>query len=261
MPLNESQERNTENGQFLHSTLYSPDLAGRIVQRVGEGTQLEIIAHELGVARSTLQTWAVQHPEFGAAMQAARAEYQAHHPPPPPPSGHRAYNPEIHRTVVEAFRLGCTSDAISGIIGVSQRSINAWLDETSDLFKAELAADVARVRGEAMLYRLGIIERAAQKGTWQAAAWMLEREYPQRFALGTGRVEVTTNTTVRIEGPDKPALEEAATLVSDFRQRILAAKDVTPPPPPTIDPPTPDIVADMRRSIVPDDDPWKEQDT
>ncbi len=30
---------------------------------------------------------------------------------------------------------------------------------------------------------LAVIENAAREGTWQAAAWTLERRYPKQFAL------------------------------------------------------------------------------
>ncbi len=220
---------------------YTPELAGRVVERVAEGGTLYVIAQEIGVNRRSIEDWAVKHPEFGTAIEQARQQFRATNGGPlPPPSSRRVYNAEIHKRVVEARRLGCTNRAIAGIIGVNHRTIDGWLEPTSDLYIEELARDCEAALGEAQMFRLAIIERAAQK-SWQAAAWLLERLNPEAYAL-QNRVMVnqtTNNVTTNVNNvglPGEDELKAAAQRIAEWRkrlddQRLDAAIDVTPAPP------------------------------
>lgn len=211
---------------------YQADVAGVIVERVREGATLEVVSSELGLQRRMIQNWAVANPPFAAALEQAREQFRAQHGGMlPPPSARRAYNAEVHKRIVEARRLGCTNRAIAGIIGVHRRSVDAWLEPTSDLYIEELARDCEAALGEAQMFRLAIVERAAQK-SWQAAAWMLERLNPEAYALQNRlMVNQTTNnvtTTVNANLPSEEELQLAARRIADWRQRINEAIDVTP---------------------------------
>ncbi|PZC52328.1 hypothetical protein LH53_05795, partial [Mesotoga sp. TolDC] len=41
---------------------------------------------------------------------------------------------------------------------------------------------IIKAEGEAIARNIAIIQRAAQDGVWQAAAWFLERRYPNDYA-------------------------------------------------------------------------------
>ena len=91
--------------------------------------------------------------------------------------------------------------------GVSRRSVTAWLEKAREIYEkleqgrmkeadlteieqnlialllaVEDALDVTEAR------HIGIINRAAQK-SWQAASWLLERKFPEKFGTGTRRIE------------------------------------------------------------------------
>jgi hypothetical protein len=92
--------------------------------------------------------------------------------------------------------------------GISKQTLKNWrhraaageepfLSFFARLEKAEACGAVAA---------LSCIQEAAAKGTWQAAAWMLERRYPKQFAL-------------RRPEPTLPAVtdEEAEKLASELK--------------------------------------------
>lgn len=55
----------------------------------------------------------------------------------------------------------------------------------------ELADMVEKARGEAWVRNLMLIQRAARDGTWQAAAWFMERSAPDRWGRRYQTVEHT----------------------------------------------------------------------
>lgn len=75
----------------------------------------------------------------------------------------------------------------------------------SDVDKMHLKLIDAIDLAEAEMMRrcLGIIDKAAIDGNWQAAAWKLERRWPEHFARTT-RVDIAGKTTT--EAPDIDAI-------------------------------------------------------
>ena len=45
----------------------------------------------------------------------------------------------------------------------------------------ELCNTIEKARADAVVRNVGLIQKAATDGTWQAAAWWLERTMPQQF--------------------------------------------------------------------------------
>lgn len=217
-----------ETNQIERASSYSPELAGRIVERVRSGDTLATIAMAIGIRQRSIQEWAVTFPDFGDALQAARAAYAATSPTPPfTPRGQ--LTPDVEATIIEASRLGVPRTSIAGLVGVSEATMRQWLSEASDLFQPELYRKVELARAEAVQMRLAIIEQAAMRGVWQAAAWSLEREYPERFALNQARQQAQIPPPTPELPSDRSAMEAAAMLVNEFRERVRNARDVTPP--------------------------------
>jgi hypothetical protein len=52
---------------------YDPAYCDAIVEHCKTGASITSYAAELGVARSTIQEWEAQHPEFSVAVKAAKA--------------------------------------------------------------------------------------------------------------------------------------------------------------------------------------------
>lgn len=95
------------------------------------------------------------------------------------------YTPETVTRITEAIALGAPYDLACKSAGVHYDTFNTWRKQKPEFFEA-----VEKAEGRAVVGWLAKIEAAASDGAWQAAAWKLERRYPQQFGR-TDRVEVT----------------------------------------------------------------------
>ena len=95
--------------------------------------------------------------------------------------------PEVQTTIVNALAAGVYLETAASAAGVSRDTLNEWLRNGarckagvqkgfSDAVKKALAASELRHAATISL---------ASQSQWQAAAWILERRWPQRW----GRVE------------------------------------------------------------------------
>lgn len=113
--------------------------------------------------------------------------------------------PEREELFLKAVRLGCPVRDACGCAGMNTETYYSWKREAAEGKTArsgELARFIARIKeieGEATRTWLAMIERAANEGKWQAAAWKLERR--------RGMVLKVQN---EISGPDGGAVKVAA---------------------------------------------------
>jgi len=56
---------------------YDPSYCEAIVEHLGEGASIASFAAEIGVARSTINQWAEDYPEFSEALKVAKAKCAA----------------------------------------------------------------------------------------------------------------------------------------------------------------------------------------
>lgn len=86
------------------------------------------------------------------------------------------YTPETVSRIVEAVRLGATYELAMAYAGIGHTQFHVWMNT-----KPEFAEAVKNAEGAAAVGWLAKIEQAAAEGNWQAAAWKLERRYPQLY--------------------------------------------------------------------------------
>jgi transposase len=110
------------------------------------------------------------------------------------------YTPDCVARIVQAIELGATYEHAANYGGIAYDTFNEWR-----LKKAEFSDAVKSAEGRATVGWLAKIERAANEGTWQAAAWKLERRYPHDY----GRTVQETQHT----GKDGAALEIRSIIV------------------------------------------------
>jgi hypothetical protein len=77
---------------------------------------------------------------------------------------------------MEALRAGNTRKAACHFAAIDQKTFENWL-RISDFSQA-----VQKAESDAEVRMVAQIARAAQDGTWQAAAWWLERRRPDDYA-------------------------------------------------------------------------------
>lgn len=131
---------------------------------------------------------------------------------------------------LEGIALGATRGLAASYAGISTAAMNGWIDRIPELKEA-----VESCEAIAAMKWLNVIEKAAQAGQWQAAAWKLERLYPDLYGRrdtrehtgpGGGPILVTT-----------PVVQaQAQTAIEQWKaQRQLSNQPSTTPPPPNPD--------------------------
>jgi len=78
--------------------------------------------------------------------------------------------------VLEALAAGHARWPAAALAGIGGTTLARWISEDP-----ELAARIAQAEAQAEIDHLSVITRAAESGTWQAAAWWLERRAPERW--------------------------------------------------------------------------------
>ncbi len=103
--------------------------------------------------------------------------------------------PAVSAAICESVRGGAWIETAASAAGVGDSTVRGWVRRAEDYPRdcgPELLAFLAaykKARADAELEAISVI-RGAMPKTWQAAAWYLERSYPERWGRQQ-RVEVT----------------------------------------------------------------------
>jgi transposase len=106
--------------------------------------------------------------------------------------------PAMQARIVDALNAGSYLDTAATYAGISKAQMYRWLARgraeqerldlepdvpTDDKEKpyVEFVEAVESARATSEVRSLALIQSSAQNGTWQAAAWFLERSYPQKY--------------------------------------------------------------------------------
>ena len=135
--------------------------------------------------------------------------------------------------ITSALRNGAYIEHAAQAAGIGVSTYHSWMDrgrterdrrraglnpdENEDIFVEFLEA-VERAQSEAAVDLLGEIANHARNGTWQAAAWILERKFPRQW----GRMDRTEHTGPE-GGPVK--LDVSTEALERKVQRILETRD------------------------------------
>ncbi len=95
------------------------------------------------------------------------------------------YTTENIEAFLTAIRHGMSIKNTCELVGINQDTYFTWMKE-----HPEFSDKVKRARGERTLEALKVIRGAAIK-SWQAAAWFLERTFPDQYGLKTQVTNVT----------------------------------------------------------------------
>ena len=120
--------------------------------------------------------------------------------------------PEVQDRIVQAIAAGNYLEVAAAYAGIGKTTLYRWLehadDPKSDDRYRHFREAVESARAQAEVRNVALIQKAANDGTWQAAAWHLERTAWQRW----GRRSIVTGEDggpVRVEVDHKQALREA----------------------------------------------------
>lgn len=79
-------------------------------------------------------------------------------------------------------RAGVLDKDIAAYIGVSAETFSRWINHPKSENQAQLAQAMKKEEASYKAALLTIIYNEAVNQTWQAAAWLLERKYPDEYA-------------------------------------------------------------------------------
>jgi len=104
------------------------------------------------------------------------------------------YSDAVAKHICDAIRIGATHEDAARSAGICADTISIWKKN-----KPEFAEMMKRAEAEFKVSALKIIRGAAIE-SWQAAAWLLERKFPDEFGrrmrqeiTGANGVEFTMN--------------------------------------------------------------------
>jgi transposase len=115
---------------------------------------------------------------------------------------------ELRSRIERELAQGVRQDAVANRCGVGHRTLRRWIAEglikpTRTLKPVEPAREqppepppepqkLSERIAQAEPGLVGAVVEAAQRGHWQAAAWMLERSFPERWARREAKPEPKT---------------------------------------------------------------------
>ena len=105
-------------------------------------------------------------------------------------------NDETQNRIVTALLRGNYQETAARYAGINVDTFYEWMKrgrEEPGTIYSEFSEAVEAAKAAAEVRDVTLIDRAAEEGSWQAAAWKLERKYPHRW----GRLQRT-----EVSGPD-----------------------------------------------------------
>ena len=94
--------------------------------------------------------------------------------------------------IARAVRLkksGALDKDIAAAIGVRADTFSTWLNHPKSENQAQLSQELKKAEAEYYAALEGVIAKAARDRDWKAAAWLLERKRPERYARRTYQAE------------------------------------------------------------------------
>lgn len=136
-------------------------------------------------------------------------------------------DPDRQKNLIAAIRAGATHEAAAAHAGIGSTTFYRWMDrgrtEDERILNGEkplpeeapyreIWESVQKAQADAEIRNIAVIQNAASTGTWQAAAWWLERRMPSKYAR---RVEVAgTDQPVRLTVSTEDVEAKIAALLS-----------------------------------------------
>jgi transposase len=117
---------------------------------------------------------------------------------------------ETQKRILSALRVGATHEHAATSAGIHYATFRRWMQQGERATRGqfcEFCEAVKSAEAVAAVGWLAAIEKAAQTGQWQAAAWKLERRYPEAWGR-RDRMQVEHSGELGV-GVEVRALQEA----------------------------------------------------
>ena len=97
---------------------------------------------------------------------------------------------EVVRKAVKLKKGGAPNKSIAAALGIHEATFYRWTNTPKTESQRELSESLKRAEADYDNALLGIIAKAAQERDWKAAAWLLERRYPELYARPDVRLKM-----------------------------------------------------------------------
>lgn len=135
-------------------------------------------------------------------------------------------DPVVYDTIIELVRDGNYITTVANFAGISPNTLYTYLERGKvgyDTLYHKFYLDVQKAWAEAEINTLKKL-KSHQDADWRVSAWILERTYPERYALKTiSRTEVNVSGEVQ----HKIKNDFADSLLDDPAKREMARKLLT----------------------------------
>ena len=121
---------------------------------------------------------------------------------------------ETASRILQAIQAGATYKIAAEYAGITRGTLWKWLDEGKKQNKGRYRTFLdafKKAEARSCLGALAVINKSAQSGCWQAAAWLLERRHPE----GYGRQQ-QAEVLVSIETENI----NSAVLIKEYKTKI-----------------------------------------
>jgi len=92
--------------------------------------------------------------------------------------------PELIEQASKLVAAGNYLKHVAQYLGIPERTFYRWLAEGEKAKKGlawQFYQAIKKAEAEAVARNIALIQKAATEGNWQAAAWWLERKYPEEW--------------------------------------------------------------------------------
>jgi hypothetical protein len=152
------------------------------------------------------------------------------------------YHPARVDAICDALRAGATIEHAAEAAGIHRDTVHEWRTRYP-----AFADRIKEAEGAGVLASLRVIRGAAEGGTWQAAAWLLERRYPDLY----GRRPVIAMATATAPDARATAREVSAAIDAFLSDLGRVEAPGTADPPSSRTPPTTSTTPDVAPKASP----------
>lgn len=127
--------------------------------------------------------------------------------------------PEVQDAIVQAIKLGNYQETAAKYAGISESTFYGWLErgkqEPGSIYSEFLEA-VEKAKADSEVRDVALIQKAATDGSWQAAAWKLERKFPHKWGrMVRAEVSGPEGQPIKVEVDAKTELKRVLGIVDD----------------------------------------------
>ena len=134
-------------------------------------------------------------------------------------------NEETKSRLIEGIRLGMTNKLAAQYAGIAESTFYLWREKARDGEPEyiELLESLKRAEAQSAAHALAVIKKAAQNGTWSAAAWLLERRHQYKRDAQVAPEPEEINTTELVDPTTEDGREAIVAHVAELPEELIIA--------------------------------------